>query len=38
VLLAAIEEKPRHGYELIKELEAKFGGGYAPSPGSYIQH
>jgi DNA-binding PadR family transcriptional regulator len=34
VLLALIEEKPRHGYELIKELEAKFGGGYAPSPGS----
>lgn len=34
VLLAMIEEKPRHGYELIKELEQKFGGGYAPSPGS----
>jgi DNA-binding PadR family transcriptional regulator len=34
VLLALIEEKPRHGYELIKELENKFGGGYSPSPGS----
>jgi DNA-binding PadR family transcriptional regulator len=34
VLLALIEVKPRHGYELIKELEQKFGGGYAPSPGS----
>ena len=34
VLLAMIEGKPRHGYELIKELEQKFGGGYAPSPGS----
>jgi DNA-binding PadR family transcriptional regulator len=34
VLLALIETKPRHGYELIKELEQKFGGGYAPSPGS----
>jgi DNA-binding PadR family transcriptional regulator len=34
VLLALIEEKPRHGYELIKDLEAKFGGAYAPSPGS----
>jgi DNA-binding PadR family transcriptional regulator len=34
VLLSSIEEKPRHGYELIKDLEAKFGGGYAPSPGS----
>jgi DNA-binding PadR family transcriptional regulator len=34
VLLAMIEERARHGYELIKELEQKFGGGYAPSPGS----
>jgi DNA-binding PadR family transcriptional regulator len=34
VLLALIKEKPRHGYELIKELEQKFAGEYAPSPGS----
>jgi DNA-binding PadR family transcriptional regulator len=34
VLLALIEETPRHGYQLIKELEQKFGGAYAPSPGS----
>ena len=34
VLLALIGEKPRHGYELIKDLEQKFGGEYAPSPGS----
>jgi DNA-binding PadR family transcriptional regulator len=34
ILLSLIEEKPRHGYELIKALEEKFGGGYAPSPGS----
>jgi DNA-binding PadR family transcriptional regulator len=34
VMLALIEKKPRHGYELIKDLEAKFGGAYAPSPGS----
>jgi DNA-binding PadR family transcriptional regulator len=34
VILALIEEKPRHGYELIKELEQKFGGAYTPSPGS----
>ncbi len=34
LLLASIEEKPRHGYELIKDLELQFGGGYAPSPGS----
>lgn len=34
LLLAAIADKPRHGYELIKDLETQFGGGYAPSPGS----
>lgn len=34
LLLALIEEKRRHGYELIKDLEEKFGGAYAPSPGS----
>jgi DNA-binding PadR family transcriptional regulator len=34
VLLSLIQAKRRHGYELIKELEQKFGGGYTPSPGS----
>ncbi|WP_084197417.1 PadR family transcriptional regulator [Solimonas soli] len=34
VLLALIAEAPRHGYELIKEIEQRFGGAYAPSPGS----
>ena len=34
VMLSLIDEKPRHGYELIKELEEKFGGSYSPSPGS----
>lgn len=34
LLLSLVEEKPRHGYELIKDLELKFGGAYAPSPGS----
>lgn len=33
VLLKLIEATPRHGYELIKEIEARSGGGYAPSPG-----
>lgn len=33
-LLALIAEQPRHGYELIKEIEQRFGGTYAPSPGS----
>ena len=34
VVLQLIAEKPRHGYEIIKELEARIGGGYAPSPGA----
>src|ERR1051325_11120180 len=34
VILRLLEEKPRHGYEIIKELETRVGGGYAPSPGT----
>jgi DNA-binding PadR family transcriptional regulator len=34
VLLALVAEKPRHGYELIKELEQRYAGFYRPSPGS----
>ncbi|WP_229474526.1 PadR family transcriptional regulator [Pseudoduganella lurida] len=34
VALQLIAEKPRHGYEIIKELEGRVGGGYAPSPGA----
>ncbi|WP_426115498.1 PadR family transcriptional regulator [Massilia sp. PWRC2] len=33
-VLHLIAEKPRHGYELIKEIEALAGGAYAPSPGA----
>jgi DNA-binding PadR family transcriptional regulator len=33
LLLQLIAEKPRHGYELIKAIEEKFGGMYSPSPG-----
>lgn len=33
VVLGLIAEKPRHGYELIKEVEDRMGGQYAPSPG-----
>jgi DNA-binding PadR family transcriptional regulator len=33
VVLALIAEAPRHGYELIKELEDRTGGEYRPSPG-----
>ena len=34
VILRLLEEKPRHGYEVIKELEGRFGGSYVPSPGT----
>lgn len=33
VILALLEQKPRHGYELIKELDERSGGFYSPSPG-----
>ena len=33
VILALIAEKPRHGYEVIKELAERVGGDYSPSPG-----
>ena len=33
VVLALLSEQPRHGYELIKELEDRTGGAYRPSPG-----
>lgn len=34
VVLQLIAEKPRHGYEIIKEIEQRAGGAYAPSPGA----
>jgi DNA-binding PadR family transcriptional regulator len=33
VILRLIAEGPRHGYEIIKEIEEKLGGAYSPSPG-----
>ena len=33
IILALLEQKPRHGYELIKELDERSGGFYSPSPG-----
>jgi DNA-binding PadR family transcriptional regulator len=33
-LLNLLVERPRYGYELIKELEARTGGEYKPSPGA----
>jgi DNA-binding PadR family transcriptional regulator len=33
VVLGLLAEKPRYGYEIIKELEERVGGEYSPSPG-----
>jgi len=33
VLLKLIADEPRHGYDLIRAIEEKTGGQYAPSPG-----
>ena len=34
VVLSLLAEKPRHGYEIIRDLEDRFGGTYSPSPGT----
>src|SRR5579863_7705036 len=34
VILQLLNEKPRHGYEIIKALEERLGGTYSPSPGA----
>lgn len=34
LLLALIEQQPRHGYELIRTIEEMFHGNYSPSPGA----
>ncbi len=34
VILELLKEKPRHGYEIIRALEERFSGFYAPSPGA----
>ncbi|NYZ17696.1 helix-turn-helix transcriptional regulator [Azospirillum sp. RWY-5-1] len=33
VLLKLLAEQPRHGYDLIRAIEERTGGAYAPSPG-----
>ncbi|WP_343503720.1 PadR family transcriptional regulator [Alloyangia pacifica] len=33
LILSMIAEQPRHGYELIKAIDARFDGAYTPSPG-----
>jgi DNA-binding PadR family transcriptional regulator len=34
LLLVLIADSPAHGYDLIRTIEARFGGSYAPSPGT----
>ena len=34
MLLDALRDGPKHGYEIIKALEERSGGQYAPSPGT----
>ncbi len=34
VILELLAEKQRHGYEIIRDLEDRFGGFYSPSPGA----
>ncbi|HUL50496.1 MAG TPA: PadR family transcriptional regulator [Gemmatimonadales bacterium] len=34
VILELLRDKPRHGYEIMKELEQRMHGCYSPSPGS----
>jgi DNA-binding PadR family transcriptional regulator len=33
VILLLLEREPRHGYDMIREIETRTGGAYAPSPG-----
>jgi len=34
VILKLLQDKPRHGYEVMKELEDRMHGCYSPSPGT----
>src|SRR2546428_3476838 len=34
VILKVVKDKPRHGYEVMKELEDQMHGCYSPSPGT----
>ena len=33
IILALLSEKPRYGYEIIKQIEEHSSGMYSPSPG-----
>ena len=34
LILDALSEQPRHGYEVIQTIKSRSGGGYSPSPGT----
>ena len=34
LIIDIISEKPRHGYDIIREIEERTGGYYSPSPGT----
>ncbi|AMY06116.1 PadR family transcriptional regulator [Staphylococcus condimenti] len=34
MILNSLKEEPKHGYQIIKDLEEQFKGFYSPSPGS----
>src|SRR5881394_4673711 len=34
VILKLLRDKPRHGYEIMKDLEERMQGAYSPSPGT----
>ena len=38
VILQLIADKPSYGYEIIKAIEERLSGAYAPSPRSGISH
>ena len=33
-ILEMLKDKPRHGYDIIREMEEQSGGFYSPSPGA----
>lgn len=33
-ILSLLKERPRHGYDIIREMEERSGGFYSPSPGA----
>src|SRR5215470_11840573 len=33
VVLALLDEQPRHGYDIIRAIDQRTGGAYCPSPG-----